>query len=56
MFRLELWLKMRFIVISMVTWSGILVKLVVNFVRNKEFSGKICILNLRTKEKVYLQE
>ena len=26
MFRLGLWLKMRFITMSMVSWSGILVK------------------------------
>ena len=49
MFRLGLRLKMRFIAISMVSWSR---KLVRNIVGNTKFFGKICLLNLRNKRKI----
>ena len=51
MFRLELWLKIRFIAMSMVSWSGILVKQLY-IVGSKKFSGKNCILNLRKQRLV----
>ena len=43
-FRLGLWLKMRCIAMSMVSWSGILLKRLFTFF-------KICIFNLRKKRK-----
>ena len=51
MFRLGLRLKMRFIAMSIVSWSGILVKKTSYIVENKNFFGKTCILNLRNKRK-----
>ena len=57
-FRWGLWLKMRFIAISMASWSGILniSKKTSYIAGNKKFSEKICILNLRNKRKLSLQE
>ena len=51
MFRFGLWLKLRFIAMSMVSWSGILVKKTSYMVGNKKFIRKICVLNLRSKRK-----
>ena len=51
MFRLELWLKIRVIAISMVSWRGILVKRLVTLYETRIILKKICILNLRNKRK-----
>ena len=52
MFRLGLWLKMRFIAISMVSWSGILVKRLVT----RNFLDRLAFLIWETKEKESLLE
>ena len=49
MFRLGLWLKMRFIAMPMVSGSGILVKKATYIVGKDKFFVKICIPNLRNK-------
>ena len=51
-FRFGLWLKMRFIAISMVSWSGILVK--IQEIRN--LWERSASLIWETKEKISLQE
>ena len=51
-FRLGLWLKMRFIAISMVSWSGILVKRLVT----RNFLDRLAFLIWETKEKESLLE
>ena len=51
-FRFGLWLKMRFIAISMVSWSGILVK--IQEIRN--LWERSAFLIWETKEKISLQE
>ena len=52
MFRLGLWLEMRFIAISMVSWSGILVKRLVT----RNFLDRLAFLIWETKEKESLLE
>ena len=54
MFRLGLWLKMRFIAMSMVSSSEILVKRLI-IVGNKNFLERFAFLNWETKEKASLQ-
>ena len=56
MFRLGLKLKMRFIAMPVVSWSGILVKKTSHIVRNTKFFERFAFLIWETKEKVYLQE
>ena len=56
MFRLGLWLKMRFIAISMVSWNGILVKRLVTSYETRNFLERFAFLIWETKEKVTLQD
>ena len=56
MFRLRLWLKMRFIAISMFSWSGILVKRQVTLQETGNFLERFAFLIWETNEKVSLQE
>ena len=56
MLRFGLWLKMRFIAISMVSWSGILVKRLVISEETKNLPERCAFLIWETKEKVPLQE
>ena len=49
-------LKMRFISISMVSWTGILVKRLVPSQETRNLPEKLAILIWQTKEKVPLQE
>ena len=56
MFRLGLWLETRFIAMSMVSWSGILVKRVVTSQETINFLERFDFLIWETKEKVSLQE
>ena len=56
MFSLGLWLKMRFIAMSMVSWSGILVKRLVTSYDTRNVLERFAFLNWKTKEKVSLQE
>ena len=52
MFRLRLWLKMRSMVInSLLNWN--VSKKTSYIVEKKKFSGKICILNLENKKKIF---
>ena len=55
-FRLGLWLKMRFIAIPMVSWSGILVKRLVKSWETINFLKRLAFLIWETKEKVSLQQ
>ena len=50
MFRLGLWLKMRFIAISMVSWSGIFVKRLVTSKETRHFLERFVFLIWETKE------
>ena len=56
MFRLVLWLNARFIAISMVSSSGILVKMLVKSYERKNLLERFKFLIWETKEKVSLQE
>ena len=56
MFRLGLWLKMRFIAMLMVSWSGILVKRLVTLQETINFLERFAFLIWETKEKLSLQE
>ena len=56
MFRLGLWLKMRFIAMSMVSWSGVLVKRLVTSLETRNFLERFAFSIWETKEKVSLQE
>ena len=56
MFRLGLWLKMRFTAMSVFSWSGILGKRLVTSQETRVFLEKFTFLIWETKEKVYLQE
>ena len=56
MFRLGLWLKMRFIAMLMVSWSGILVKRLVTLQETINFLVRFAFLIWETKEKLSLQE
>ena len=47
---------MRFIVISMVSWSEILVKRLVTSEETRNFLERIAFLIWETKKKVFLQE
>ena len=51
MLRFGLWLKVRFIAMSMVSLSGILVKKTSYIIGSKKFTRNIYILNLRNKRK-----
>ena len=53
MFRFGLWLKMRFI--SMVSWSGILVKRLITSHETRNLLERFAFLIWETKEKVSLQ-
>ena len=54
-FRLGLWLKMRFVAVTgFLKWN--ICKKTSYIIGNKEFSGKICIFNLTNKTKSILQE
>ena len=55
-FRLGLWLKIRFITMSIVSSSGILVKRVVTSQKTRNFLERFEFLIWETKEKVSLQE
>ena len=54
MFRLALWLKMGFIVMSMVSWSGILVKRLATSQETRNFSERFAFLIQKKKKKVSL--
>ena len=54
MFRLGLWLKMRFIAMSMVSWSGILVERLVTSSEKINLLEKFAFLIWETKERVSL--
>ena len=54
-FWLGLWLKMRFISISMVSWNGILVKRLATSYETKKFLEIFAFLIWETKEKVSFQ-
>ena len=56
MFRLGLWLKMRLIAMSMVSWSGLLVTRLVPSQKARNISERFAFLVWKTKEKVSLQE
>ena len=56
MFRSGLWLKMKFIAISMVPWSGILVQGLVTSKETRNFPERFTFLIWETKEKVSLQD
>ena len=56
MFRLGLWLKMRFIAMLMVSWSGILVKRLVTLQETINFLEWFAFLIWETKEKLSLQK
>ena len=56
MFRLGLWLKMRLIAISLVSWSGILVKRLVTSLETRTFLETFAFLIYETKEKVSFHE
>ena len=56
MFRLGFWLKTRFIGMSMVFWSGILVKRLVTSYETRKFLERFTFLIWETKEKVSLQK
>ena len=56
MFRLGLWLKMRLIAVSMVSWSGLLVTRLVTSQKGRNISERLAFLIWKTKEKVSLQE
>ena len=47
---------MRFIVMSMVSWKGILVKRLVTSYETRNFLQRFALLIWETKEKVSLQE
>ena len=47
---------MRFIAMSMASWSGILVKRLVNSQETRNFLERLAFSILETKEKVYLEE
>ena len=51
MLRFGLWLKMRFIAISMVSWSGILVKRLVTSYKTTNLPERFAFLIWETKEK-----
>ena len=56
MFRLGLWLKMRFIAMSMVSWGRRLVKRLITSYETRNFFERFAFLIWETKEKVSLQE
>ena len=56
MFKSGLWLKMRFLAISMVSWSGILLKRLLTWQETRNFLQKLAFLIWETKEKGSLQE
>ena len=56
MLRIGLWLKMRFIAISIVSWIGILVKRLVTFYEARIILERFAFLIWETKEKVSWQE
>ena len=56
MLRLGLWLKMRFIAMSMVSWRGILVNRLVTLLETWNLLERFAFLIWETKEKVSLQE
>ena len=56
MFRLGLWLKMRFIAISMVSWGEILVKGLVMSKEIRNFLERFAFLNWQANKKVTLKE
>ena len=56
MFRSGLWLKMRFTIISMVSWSGIFVKKLGRLYETRHFLERFAFLIWETKEKTSLQE
>ena len=56
MFRLGLWLKMRFIFISMVSSSEILVKILVTSQKTRNFLERFPFLIWEAREKLSLQE
>ena len=56
MYRFGLWLKMRFIAMTMISWSGILVKRLVTLKETRNLSERFAFLIWETKEKVSLQE
>ena len=51
MLRLGLSLKTSLVAVSMVSWSGILIKNTCYIVGMKKFLGNICILDLKNKSK-----
>ena len=56
MFRLGLWLKMKFVAMSVVSWSWILVKRLVTLKETRNILERFAFLIWLTKEKVSLQE
>ena len=55
-FRSGLWLKIRFIAMSIVSWRGILLKRLVTLEETRNFLERFAFLILEIKEKVYLHE
>ena len=56
MFRLGLWLKIRFIAISKIFWTGILVKRLATSWETRNFLESFVFLIWKVKEKVTLHE
>ena len=56
MLRLGLWLKMRFIAVSMASWTEILVKRLVTSYETRNYLERFAFLVWETKEKVPFQD